>query len=318
MSLWATEPPADPHFDPRLNAWILSRYRDVAAALREPLLTPALARSTGSAVAIDSAVHVEFRAQALRALSPSAVQHWEERFALATDGLADALPTGEPVDLMERYARPWSLQVAAVAAGIHDDQCERLASLAHSVFEAACEPYDDSLAAQSQKATVELATFFRAEPPWTVQMFVALAHSLPALLGNVWWTRLEQPAELDELLRIAGPAKAQFRQAVAPVTIGDCTIERDQHVILRLDIANADADPAAGHLAFGAGLHACVGAALVKSAAVIATKALFDRFQFGEHTAVPVDRFAMRYLSSLTVTLSLSPQNSNRIDPRRL
>jgi cytochrome P450 len=317
MSFWATGPPADPYFDPRLDAWIFSRYRDVAAALREPLLIPSMARSSTPAVAIESAVHAKFRVQALRALSPAAIQPWEERFARAADRLADALPTGGPVDLIERYARPWSLQVAAIAAGISADHCERLASLARAVFDAAGEPYDQALAAHSQKATVELAAFFKDSPPWTVQMFAALAHSLPALLGNLWLALLEQPAEMEELLRIAGPAKAQFRQAVGPVTIGECTIERDQHLILRLDIANADADPAAGHLAFGTGLHACVGAALVKSAAVIATKALFDRFHCGEHTLVPVDRFAMRYLSSLTVRLSLSSQNPNRIDPRR-
>ena len=303
MSLWATEPPGDPYFDPRLNAWILTRYRDVAIALLEPLLIPALARSTTPAVAIDSAVHAEFRTHSLHALSPAAISQWEERFALAAARVVDALPTGEPVDLIDRFARPWSLRVAAIAADVPAHDCESLAALARCVFEAACEPYDEALADKSQKATVELARFFQGAPPWTVQMFVALAHSLPALLGNVWWARLERAAEIDELLRIAGPAKAQFRQAVAPVTIGGRTIERDQHVILRLDIANTDADPTASHLAFGSGLHACVGAALVKSAAGIATKALLDRVQFRAHTAVPVDRFAMRYLTSLKVVL---------------
>jgi hypothetical protein len=155
-----------------------------------------------------------------------------------------------------------------------------------------------------------------------MQMFIALAHSLPALLGNAWLALFESPVEvtdlpktIDQLLRVAGPAKAQFRQAIAPVTIRECQIARDQRVILRLDIANRDPDefPDPGelrfdrsspaHLAFGNGLHACVGAALVRSAAAVATKTLLDRFAIGEHTAVPVDSFAVRYVSSLRVTL---------------
>jgi cytochrome P450 len=323
MTFWGSEPPADPHFDRRLNAWTLSRHRDVAAALREPRLVPALAGSTAPAVPIDSKIHTHFRTQALHALSPASIQQWEEEFAHAANLLIGALPTGEPVDLIERFARPWSLQVAAIAANIAADRYDGLSGLSRLVFQAACEPYDEALAAASQKATVELAAFFQHAPPWTMQMFIALAHSLPAFLGNAWLALLEQPAEIvdmpkaiDELLRFAGPAKAQFRQAVAPVTIGDATIAQDQKVILRLDIGNRDPDEfpapetlrfdrrAPAHLAFGTGIHACVGSSLTKSAAVVATEALLDHFHLtGPYSAAPVDSFAVRYLTSLTVTL---------------
>jgi len=307
MPFWAIDPPADSYFDRRLNAWVVSRYHDVAAALREPRLAPALALSQGPTVPVDSNAHSEFRVQALRALSPAAIGQWEERFARAADQFAATLPAGEPVDLVSRYARPWSLEAAGIAVGVSADECERLAVPARSIFAAACEPFDESLAEAARKATVELAAFFGAAPPWTVQMFVALAHSLPALLGNLWLAFIEQPAEMDELLRLAGPAKAQFRRAADGVTIGDCSIERDQLVILRLDIANHDPDrtPNCGHLAFGAGLHSCVGATLVKSTAAIATNALLDRFLLAPpYRAVPKDQFAMRYVSSLQVTLS--------------
>src|SRR5579863_2883714 len=100
MHAWATEPPADPYFDRRLDAWILSRYPDVAAALRESRLTPATALSAASAVPIDSAVHAEFRAQALHALSPSTIQQLQERIAPAANLTVAALPAGEPVDLV--------------------------------------------------------------------------------------------------------------------------------------------------------------------------------------------------------------------------
>ena len=274
-------------WDPRLNAWILDRPSDVAAALRDPRLVPALANSAAPAAALDAAAHNEFRSQALHALSTAAIQEWEERFAEAADRLAAALPTSEPIDLIERYARPYSLRVAAIAAEVPAEEVDRLAALAANIFEAACEPYDEARAAQSRSSTVALATRFQAAPPWTVQMFAALAHSLPALLGNMWLARLEQsPA-------VPGPAKAVFRQAAAPLTIGGCEIAQDQRVILRLSV----------DMTFGAGIHSCIGASLIKSAAAIATRALFDRFEFGKHEAVAVDRFAMRYLSSLRVVV---------------
>jgi cytochrome P450 len=322
MSGWTVEPPADPYFDRRLNAWIVSRYRDVAVALREPGLLPALARSTAPPTPIDPAVHANFRAQALRALAPAVIQQREERFDLVANRLAEALPAGEPVELMDRYARPFSLAIAGIMAEVPPGECESLATLARPVFDSACEPYDEALAAAARKAIVELAWFFREARPWGVQMFIALAHSLPAFLGNAWLALLDShvevadmPKAIDELLRLAGPAKAQFRQAIATVTIRQCHIAREQRAILRLDIANRDPDEfsdpgeirfgrsSPAHLAFGTGLHACVGAALVRSAAGAATKALLDRFHLGEYTAVPVDCFAVRYVASLSVAL---------------
>ncbi len=312
MDIWATEPPSDPYFDRRLNAWILSRYSDVAAALREPTLVPVTALGAASSVRIDVAVHTEFRAQALRGLSPSAIESWQVQFSATADRFVAELPAGAAVDLMEHFARPWSLKVAAIAAGVPGESHDRIAGLARCVFDSACEPYDQALSAAAQRATLELSAFFRAAPPWTMQMFIALTHSLPAFLGNAWLALCEQPVEItdfpaaiEELLRFAGPAKAQFRAR-----------ENGERVILRLDIANRDPerfpDPhilrfdgrASGHLAFGAGPHACVGAMLVRSAAIAATKALLSRFRFtARYRAAPVNGFAVRYLNSLKVTL---------------
>jgi hypothetical protein len=336
MEVWPTGRPVDPYFDCQLNACILSRYGDVAAALREPMLVPALAGATTPAAPVDSAAHAEFRAQALRTLAPVRLQQWEARFVPLANRMAAALPAGRPMDLVEHFFNPWSIQVASLAADVPDGQRERLASLARRIFDAACEPYDAALRAASRQAVTELARFFHGAPPLHMQMFIALAHSLAAFLGNAWLALLAHPAELcslrqepsllpgaiDELQRFAGPAKAQFRQAAAPVKIHGCTIPRGRQVILRLDIANRDADEfpgpdrlqfdgrATGHLAFGSGLHACVGAVLIKSAASAATRALLERFHFADSfAAAPVDSFAIRYVKSLAVVLRPPDQN---------
>jgi len=184
MGAWAAEPPADPCFDRRLNAWILSRYQDVAAALREVRLIPVSAGSNTPAVTMDSAVHAEFRSQALRALAPARLQELEARFAPLADLMSGALPMGQPVDLVEHYARPWSLRVAGISADVPEDQCERLSGLARSIFDAACEPYDRARAAAAQHATAEWARFFHGAPPLNLQMFIASIHSLAAFLCN--------------------------------------------------------------------------------------------------------------------------------------
>jgi cytochrome P450 len=322
--------PAEPYFDSRLDAWVLSRYRDVAAALRDPLLVPASARPTGSATPIDSAQHAQFRAGALRALAPPAPQQLEERIAPLAATLASALPIDRPVDLVEEYAKPWSLEVARIAAKVPSEELERLAGLACRVFDAACEPYDTALEVTGRQATAELARFFQDAPPWHLQMFIALAHSLPGFLGAAWVvllqhpstiSRLKQepglyPSAIDELLRLTGPAKAQFRQATGAATVNECSITQDQRVLLRLDLANRDPEQfpqpdefqfegrAASHLAFGTGLHACVAAMLIRSAASVATKALIERYEFSaDYSACPVDGFAVRYVRSLKVRL---------------
>jgi cytochrome P450 len=328
-------PPEPPYFDCRRNSWILSRYGDVTAALLEPRLVPAKPHSTDAAVAIDSAAHSRFRAEALGVLAPAKLRQWEIRFRAAADEMAGRLAVDRPADLVAEYARPWSLALAALAAGVPREEQARLAALAGRIFEAACEPYDEDLAAGSSEAARELAVFFQGAAPLNMQMFIALAHSLPAFLGNAWATLVEHPVEMarlrqepallpkaiDELLRVAGPARAQFRQAVEEVRMEECTIGPRQRVILMLDRANCDPehfpDPdkveldgrTGDHLAFGAGLHACVAGTLVRSAAAVATRALTERFRLPEHyTAVPASGFAMRYLKSLVVALEPGPK----------
>ncbi len=321
--------PAPPYFDPSLDSWVLSRYRDVAAALRDPRLVPVSPRSTAPAAPLDSAVHAQFRADALRTLTPARLREWESQFAEAANRIAGALPLGSPVDLVAEYAKPCALAIAGIAADVPAERRDYLAGVARDIFEAACDPYDASLEAVSQRATLELARFFQGAPPIHMQMFIALTNSFAALLGNALSALIEHPAQaarlreqpdllpsaMDELLRFAGLARVQFRQAVAEVSMDGCTIEAQQRVLLRLEVANRDPEHFAqpnelrldrrpDHLALGTGLHACVAGMLIRSATAVTTKALLDHCGFaGQPVAVPVEGFAVRYLKSLTVVL---------------
>ncbi|MFE4512960.1 cytochrome P450 [Kitasatospora sp. NPDC056783] len=95
---------------------------------------------------------------------------------------------------------------------------------------------------------------------------------------------------IEETLRHDGPVgAAAFRFAAEPVRIGDTTIPAGDSVLVSLAAASRDPrhfpDPdrfdihrkPAGHLAFGHGIHHCLGAPLARVEAAIALRALIDR-----------------------------------------
>ncbi len=99
------------------------------------------------------------------------------------------------------------------------------------------------------------------------------------------------PGAIEEFLRYESPVEtATFRITTEPVEIGGVTVPANQVVLLSLLSANRDADhfDEAGaldirredghHLAFGHGIHYCLGAPLARIEAQIALGSLLDRF----------------------------------------
>lgn len=103
----------------------------------------------------------------------------------------------------------------------------------------------------------------------------------PSLVGNA----------IEECLRFAGPINiATARFTTAEVTVGDVTIPPNQFVMISLlaanhddeqfnrpDLLNIERKPNA-HLAFGHGLHHCLGAPLARLEGVTAIERLLERF----------------------------------------
>ncbi|WP_280267164.1 cytochrome P450 family protein [Nocardia wallacei] len=101
----------------------------------------------------------------------------------------------------------------------------------------------------------------------------------------------EIPAYLEELLRCQGPVHlATARYTTAPITLGDQHIDAGEFIMISLAAVNRDPErftdpdriaPAREdnrHVAFGHGIHFCVGAALARMEATIALTRLLDRF----------------------------------------
>ncbi|WP_354560164.1 MULTISPECIES: cytochrome P450 [Gordonia] len=133
------------------------------------------------------------------------------------------------------------------------------------------------------------------------QLVAAGAESTTSLLNSVVWLldrhpevvdRLRRDPELipvfvEEALRLETPFRGHFRHVVADTTLGNTRLPAGSHVFLMWGAANRDPahfddpaaidlDPAArrSHLAFGKGLHLCVGAALARLQARLATEHL--------------------------------------------
>ena len=147
------------------------------------------------------------------------------------------------------------------------------------------------------------------------QLIVAGHDTTASLIGNSVVALLQHPRQLDELrsdlgkltvaveelLRYDAPVPhSTFRYAVAPVDIGGATIPGGAQVIICLAAANRDrgqyVDPGeldldravSRHLAFGHGIHHCLGAPLARMEGQLALGSLLRRFP-GLRLAVPVD-----------------------------
>ena len=110
---------------------------------------------------------------------------------------------------------------------------------------------------------------------------IMIGNTVSALLQSGEWRRLrEQPqlvkTAIEECLRFNGPMKGTMRAAAEDMVIGGVNVKKDDRVMLLMASANRDpaqfADPDRldiarnpnPHLAFGHGIHFCLGAPLAR------------------------------------------------------
>jgi cytochrome P450 len=306
-------PPKAAHFDPSQKAWVLSRYQDVWAALREPHLWPVSGKREIQPETRDDVGRLLQRSAMLEALSASHLEAWRPRLEAETRTALLSLPTDRPVDLLAEFTLPWGLALATLATGADPACTGHLAELGRRVFAATGEGADTALRADAAAATAELERIFEAGPiPMGEPAFVAMSQTLPRLLASAWLALVRHPGEfarlrahpdllpaaVDELLRYAGIVRRVFRRATANVNLGSVNIAEGEVAMLMLASANRDPeqfpDPdrldvtrvATSHVALGTGRNSCVGAAVIRMAASIATQALTNTFSGVQFSSV--------------------------------
>ncbi len=304
-----------PYFDERLGAWVLSRYADVLAAFRSPNLVPAGARGKPSKEAPNEADRLKMRAETRAAVSLRHLRKWQKVLAPEVATLTRSLPAGQTVDLVGEVARPLCLVLAVAVTGANPDEVEHLEKLARHVSASAAEPYDAKIRSHSNAANARLQNYFPAGPESLRSSgFVALSQTMPSLLANAWYGLLQHPHQwgqlhqqpsrtaraVEELQRYTGLTRLSFRQAAHDVILNGVRLRKGDRVILRIAVANRDPERfphpeyvdwlhhGTGHLSLGAGPHSCVGASLIRMAAVTITRPLIERFASAE-IAGPVE-----------------------------
>jgi cytochrome P450 len=242
----------------------------------------------------DEGARLQMRAETLEALSPAKLREWRDQLLVLANERLEKLPADRPVDLMDEFARPLCLALAVMATGADPSDAERLEKLARHVSISSAEPYNATLRAQAKAAETKLQPCFHAGPlPLRDSGFVALSQTLPCLLANAWFALLRQPGEwtrlyqqpsllaqaMEELLRDAGLTRILFRRSMADTNLNGTEIRAGERIILRLFAANHDPfRRGASHLTLGAGPHSCVGASLIRTAAIAITQPLLERF----------------------------------------
>ncbi|MFF0146562.1 hypothetical protein ATK36_0732 [Amycolatopsis sulphurea] len=324
--------------------WLVTRYADVRAGLADPRLAkdyraalsdeeralapPGLpAPMSHMLTSLDPPDHTRLRRLVTRAFTVRRIAELRPRVESIAASLLAELPTGEPVDLVARYAIPLPMEVISELIGVPELDREDFAHWSTVLIDECPEPELIRASAQLADYLSGLVALRRKDPDDALlsglieaseggehlsdieivamaMLLLMAGHETSAVfITNSVRTLLADSAALErlkpdtaanlieELLRWISPAlNASLRFATEDLEIGGVRIPRGASVTLSTGAADRDPrrfpdastlDPdrdTTGHLAFGHGIHRCLGAALVRLEAEVAVPALFDRF----------------------------------------
>jgi cytochrome P450 len=341
----------DPVHHSPLGFWVLTRYPDVMAMLRDPRLIKEpiaafVAARFGMAVPPglglsmldrDPPDHTRLRGLVSKAFTPRALEKLRPGIQQIVDGLLDEAAGRGSMDLIEEFAYPLPVRVICEMLGVPVKDHERFKAWGLDIargLDAIMLPPDSEVGRRSVSGRRALAEYFReligerrtaprddmlsaliaAEEAGDklneeellatcILLLVAGHETTVNLIGNGTLALLRHPAELrklrenpgligtaiEELLRFDGPVQRTARIPSEDITIGGQTIGKGEMVMPflgaadrdpsqfpdpdRLDITRADNR----HIAFGMGIHFCLGAPLARMEGQIAINTLLAR-----------------------------------------
>lgn len=320
------------------GAWFLSRYEDVAAALKDPRLSKdfvhvapldQLTPLDRSMLFRDPPDHARLRSLVGQVFIPKRIRDLERRIGEIVDDLLAQARAEGGMDFIADFAIPLPVIVIAELLGVPPEDRDRFRVWSDEIVgttESALT--NEEIDARVQGASAALGGYFanlirqrRAERRsdlisalidardvgerlteeellgTCILLLVAGHETTVNLLGNGMLALLQHPGQrallqerpellqgaVEEMLRFDSPVQqATFRVAAEAIEVGGERIEEGQVVTALIGAANRDPkrfpDPDRfqitrepnRHLAFGLGIHFCLGAPLARTEARIA------------------------------------------------
>jgi pimeloyl-[acyl-carrier protein] synthase len=327
----------DPVHPNPLGFWVLTRYEDVVAALRDPRFgKEAIASVVAARFGIpaptvglsmldrDPPDHTRLRGLVSKAFTPRVVEALRPHIQRIVDDLLARVEGRHAMDLVEEFAYPLPVTVICQMLGVPVEDRDRFRQWGLDIargLDSIMLPADSEVGRRSAAARHALTDYFRAliaerraapradmlsdliaaeeagdklsanELLATCILLLVAGHETTVnLIGNGMLALLRHPGELrrlredpglidsavEELLRYDGPVQRTSRVPSEDVVIGGRTIPKGDLVMPfigaadrdpaqfpdpdRLDIGRADNR----HIAFGWGIHFCLGAPLAR------------------------------------------------------
>jgi cytochrome P450 len=343
------------HYDPKLGAYLVSRYEDLLTVLQDPItfsleqawstlwseeFKAILERDGGGffpdAIMTDPPNHTRVRRLVQKAFSPRRIKQLEPAITARVRELIESLADRGEADGVRALAIPVTIRIMAEQLGMTDVDLgtidrwstaftlqigrmltpEQMAENARIVCE--CQRFVIDMVRQRQEHPSEdlISDLVQARseednnPVLTFGEIIATARafliggneSISTALSNMLFTLATRPdlAEqlhdsldddrifsrfVEELIRIAPPARATSRVVTRDVELGGQPLKKGSLVITMFASANDDetqfSQPRAfdierpnlaSHMGFGAGPHICVGVALARMEVKVVTR----------------------------------------------
>ena len=353
-------------------AWLVTRYEDVLAALKDqgfpkdklnavppdrsvkqPWVPGIVRPLMRNMLDVDAPDHTRLRVLVHKAFTPRTIEQMRERIHTVTAQLLDTAEDQGRMDLIRDYALPLPTTIIAGMLGVPVEDGPKFHRWSSAIVATSpsrwgmikaipnilfflryirklvkarrIEPRDDLVSAlvQAEEAGDQLS-----EDELVAMIFLLLVAGYETtvnLIGNGTLALLDHPVQLEtlrkdperigpaveELLRYCGPLKvATERYAREDTTIAGTTIPQGELVYLGLASANRDEryfpDPDVldlsrapnRHLAFGQGVHFCLGAPLARLEGQIALNALLQRTR---DLRLAIPREALRWHRGLVI-----------------
>lgn len=323
------------HWDEARGSWILTRYADVAAVLRDDDRFSAQQDYPTSMLVSDPPDHTRLRSLVAKAFTARTVSALAPRIQVIVDDLLDEASALGEIDAITQFAYPLPLTVIAELLGVEPERRDFFRTQSVKIAVALGPIKEMNIAIRANEGRDQLLAYFttliekrRGEPredlisaliraedrgdllnhaellAMLLLLLVGGHETTVNLIGNGLLALLRNPDQLErlrdgagiekraveEFLRYDSPVQYSGRVATTGLDLGGKSIHAGDGIRMILAAANRDPDVFRDperlditrdpnpHLAFGHGIHFCLGAQLARLEAQIAIPALIRRF----------------------------------------